>query len=330
MPAHSPFPFARLSRRTLAASLMAGAMALALPAQAEIKALDIIAPANPGGGWDQTARAMQAALQTDGLASAVQVENIGGAGGTVGLAQFVSSKGKKGDAVLVGGLVMVGAILTNKSPVTLANVTPLARLTGEYQIVVVPAESPIQNLGDLVAKLKADPGSVSWGGGSAGGTDHILAGLIAKAAGVDPTKVNYIAHSGGGEALSAILGGHVTAGISGYQEFAPQIAAGKLRGIGITSDEAIPGIDVPTLKSQGVDVTLVNWRGLFAGAGVKDKDMAALSDAVGKMVQGPTWQATLKERGWLDMYQPAEEFAAFLAEDQTKVESTLKAIGLVQ
>jgi putative tricarboxylic transport membrane protein len=185
-------------------------------------------------------------------------------------------------------------------------------------------------MGDLVAKLKSDPGSVSWGGGSAGGTDHILAGLIAKSAGVDPTKVNYIAHSGGGEALSAILGGHVTAGISGYEEFAPQIAAGKLRGIGISSDEALPGIDVPTLKSQGIDVSLVNWRGVFAGANVREKDMAALSDAVAKMVEGPAWQATLKERGWLNMYQPAEEFAAFLADDQAKVGETLKAIGLVQ
>lgn len=330
MPANLDFHLARLSRRALTAMVMAGALALALPAQAEIKSLDIIAPANPGGGWDQTARAIQAAMQADGLASAVQVENIGGAGGTVGLAQFVSSKGKKGDAILVGGLVMVGAILTNKSPVTLANVAPLARLTGEYQLVVVPAESPIQNMGDLVAKLKADPGSVSWGGGSAGGTDHILAGLIAKSAGVDPTKVNYIAHSGGGEALSAILGGHVTAGISGYEEFAPQIAAGKLRGIGISSDEALPGIEVPTLKSQGIDVSLVNWRGLFVGANVREKDMAALSDAVAKMVEGPAWQATLKERGWLNLYQPADQFAAFLTEDQTKVTETLKSIGLVQ
>ena len=310
--------------------LMAGAFAVALPAQAEVKGLDIIAPANPGGGWDQTARAMQAALQTDGLASGVQVENIGGAGGTIGLAQFVSSKGKKGDAVLVGGLVMVGAILTNKSPVTLANVTPLARLTGEYELIVVPTDSPLQSMADLTAKLKADPGSVSWGGGSAGGTDHILAGLIAKAAGVDPTKVNYIAHSGGGEALSAILGGHVTAGISGYEEFAPQIAAGKLRGLAISSDERLPGIDVPTLKEQGIDVSLVNWRGVFAAANVRDKDMKALSDAIGKMVESPAWQDTLKQRGWLNLYQPAEEFTAFLAEDQAKVEATLKAIGLVQ
>jgi putative tricarboxylic transport membrane protein len=330
MPANLNRPLTRLSRRAWTVGVVAAALALAVPARAEIKSLDIIAPANPGGGWDQTARAIQAALQTDGLASGVKVENIGGAGGTVGLAQFVSSKGKKGDAILVGGLVMVGAILTNKSPVTLANVTPLARLTGEYELIVVPTDSPLKSMADLSAKLKEDPGSVSWGGGSAGGTDHILAGLIAKAAGVDPTKVNYIAHSGGGEALSAILGGHVTAGISGYEEFAPQIAAGKLRGLAISADERLPGVDVPTLKEQGIDVSLVNWRGLFAGANVRDKDKKALSDAVAKMVESPAWQDTLKQRGWLNLYQPADEFAAFLADDQAKVEATLKAIGLVQ
>ena len=319
-----------LSRRVLAAAMAAGALAVALPAQAEIKKLEIIAPANPGGGWDQTARAMQKALQSEGLAAGIQVENIGGAGGTIGLAQFVSSKQKKGDTVLVGGLVMEGAILTNKSPVTLANVTPLARLTGEYELVVVPADSPLKSMADLVAKLKTDPGSVSWGGGSAGGTDHILAGLIAKAAGVDATKVNYIAHSGGGEALSAILGGHVTAGISGYEEFAPQITAGKLRGLAISSDERLAGVDVPTLKEQGIDVSLVNWRGVFAAPAVREKDKAALADAVAKMVQSASWQATLKERGWLDLYQPADEFAAFLEEDQAKIASTLQAIGLVQ
>ena len=212
MPAQIGSTLNRLSRRALTASVMAGALAVAIPAQAEVKSLDIIAPAGPGGGWDQTARAMQTALQEGGLASGIQVKNIAGAGGTIGLAQFVTSEKKKGDAILVGGLVMVGAILTNKAPVTLDDVTPLARLTGEYELIVVPADGPIKTMADLVAKLKTDPGSVSWGGGSTGGTDHILAGLIAKAAGVDPAGVNYIAHSGGGEALSSILGGHVTAG----------------------------------------------------------------------------------------------------------------------
>ena len=143
-------------------------------------------------------------------------------------------------------------------------------------------------------------------------------------------KVNYIAHSGGGEALSDILGGHVTVGISGYEEFAPQVQAGKLRALAISADERVPGIDVPTLKEQGIDVSLVNWRGLFAAPNLRDKDMKALSGAIGKMVEGQAWQDTLKQRGWINLYQPADEFAAFLTEDQAKVEATLKAIGLVQ
>ena len=322
----------KASRRgvVMGAVVLAGLAGLAGEAWADVKGLEIIAPASPGGGWDQTARAMQTALQEGGLASGVQVQNISGAGGTIGLAQFVTSKKKKGDAVLVGGLVMEGAILTNKAPVTLADVTPLARLTGEYELIVVPADSPLRSFADLVAKLKADPGSVSWGGGSTGGTDHILAGLIAHAAGVDAAKVNYIAHSGGGEALSSILGGHVTAGISGYEEFAPQIEAGKLRGLAISSAERLPGSAIPTIKEQGLDVTLVNWRGVFAPPQIREKDKKALEEAVGKMVAGPVWQETLKKRGWLDMYQPSAEFAAFLAEDQAKIGATLKQIGLIE
>jgi putative tricarboxylic transport membrane protein len=321
-------PGARLSGRALlGAAALACGVALAAPAQAQIK--EILVPANPCGGWDQTGRAMQEALQEGGISDAVQVVNVGGAGGTIGLAQFATSKKRSGDTVMVGGLVMLGAILTNDSVMTLDDVTPLARLTGEYEVLVVPADSPIQNMDDLVAKLKEDPGSVSWGGGSAGGTDHIVAGLIAQAAGVDPTKVNYIAHAGGGEALSSILGGHVTVGVSGYQEFASQIEAGKLRGIGITADEPVEGIPVPTLKEQGVDVSLVNWRGVFAPTEIRDADLASLSEAVGRMVESDAWQQTLQQRGWLNMYMPAEEFAAFIEEDREKVEGTLKSIGLV-
>jgi putative tricarboxylic transport membrane protein len=317
-----------LLARLAAAVVLAGLAAA--PAAAQVQGLEIIVPANPGGGWDQTGRAMQAALQDNGLASGIQVSNVGGAGGTIGLAQFVTSKKRRGDAILVGGLVMLGAILTNNAPVTLDDVTPLARLTGEYEVLVVPAGSPIQSLGDLVAQLKQDPGAVSWGGGSAGGTDHILAALIAKAAGVDPTTVNYIAHAGGGEALGAILGGHVTVGVSGYQEFASQIAAGELRAIGLSADERVEGIDVPTLKEQGIDVSLVNWRGIFAPPDIGEEDLKALSDMVAQMIETPAWQETLKTRGWLSLYQPPEEFATFLQEDRVQVETTLKDVGLVQ
>jgi putative tricarboxylic transport membrane protein len=319
-----------LRRGALLATVILSCLGSALPAWAEVKGLEIVVPAAPGGGWDQTARAMQEVLQGEQLASRIQVANIPGAGGTIGLAQFVTSKKGKGNAVMTGGSVMMGAIIMNKSALSLDDVTPLARLTGEYGVLVVPADSPIRSVQDLVAKLKADPGSVSWGGGSAGGTDQILAGLIAKSAGVEASKINYIAHGGGGEALSSILGGHVTVGISGWQEFAPQVAAGKLRAIGIAAPERVPGIDVPTVKEQGIDVELVNWRAVFAPPGIKDKDLATLSEAVEKMVKSAGWQKVLKERNWLDLYQPRDQFAVSLREEGKATAAVLKELGLAK
>ena len=291
-----------------AAALIAS-LAAAPPAAAQIQGLEILVPAAPGGGWDQTGRAMQNALQEEDLASGIQVVNIPGAGGTIGLAQFVSGKAGQGDALMTGGLVMLGAILTNQAPVTLEQVTPIARLTGEYEVIVVPASSEIQTLDDLVAQFKEDPQSVSWGGGSAGGTDHMLVGLIAKAAGVDPSGINYVPFAGGGEALASILGGHVSAGVSGYQEFAGQIETGDLRALAISSAERLEGVDIPTLKEQGVDVELTNWRAVFAPPDISDEDKQKLADAVGQMVESETWQNTLKERAWLDLYLPPDEFA---------------------
>jgi putative tricarboxylic transport membrane protein len=321
-----PFPAARLA----ALASFAAAAFGALPAAAELDSLSILAPASPGGGWDQTARAMQAALQTAGIVSDVEVTNVSGAGGTIGLAQFVSNAEGDGSQLIVGGLVMVGAILTNQSPVTLDQVTPLASLTGEYEVIVVPASSDIQTMGDLVEKLKADPGSVAWGGGSAGGTDHILVGLIAKAAGVEPAAVNYIPFSGGGEALAALLANDVTAGVSGLGEFQGQIEAGELRALALSSPERVEGIEIPTLKEQGIDVELTNWRAVMAAPGIDDAEKQALADAIAKMVESEPWQTTLKDRGWMNLYQPADEFAAFLAQDRATIEATLKDIGLVQ
>ena len=214
-----------MNRLILAAGAVGliASMAASPPASAQIQGLEIVVPAAPGGGWDQTGRAMQEAMQEADLASGIQVVNIPGAGGTIGLAQFVSSKEGQGNALMTGGLVMLGAILTNESPVTLDQVTPIARLTGEYEAIVVPANSDIQSLDDLIAKFKEDPASVSWAGGSAGGTDHMLVGLIAKAVGVAPDGINYVPFSGGGESMASILGGHVTAGVNGYAEFAGHI-----------------------------------------------------------------------------------------------------------
>ena len=307
-----------------------GALAGLLAAPAFAADYKIMAPAAPGGGWDQTARTMQTVLQEEGISGNVQVTNVPGAGGTIGLAQFVNqSKGNPED-LIVGGYVMVGAILTNASPVTLDQVTPIARLTGEYEALVVPKASDIQDMAGLVAKLTADPGAVSWGGGSAGGADHILAGLIAKASGVDPTKVNYIAFSGGGEALAAILGGQVTVGVSGYGEFASQVEAGALRVLAVSGEERMAGVDAPTLKEAGVDVALENWRMVAAAPGITDEQKAAITADIEKMATSAAWQKALADRGWIDSFEAGDAFQTQLASDIDATAGILKDIGLVQ
>jgi putative tricarboxylic transport membrane protein len=228
----------------------------------------------------------------------------------------------------MGGMVMVGAIISNKSPVTLAQVTPLARLTGEYEVVVVPGTSKIQSLKELIAQFKANPGGVAWGGGSAGGTDHILAGMIAQASGVEPAKVNYIAYAGGGEAQAAIMGGHVAAGISGFGEFAAQIKSGKLRALAISADKRVPGIDIPTLKEQGVDVEMVNWRAVFGAPGISDAQKKELIDVIGKAVKSASWQDTLKRNDWTDMYLAGDAFKTFLDADTQRIDKILAGLGM--
>jgi len=315
-----------MGRALLAGAMVAG-MATSAVAQTELK---IVAPAAPGGGWDQTARSMQQALMTSGIAKSVQVTNVPGAGGTVGLAQFVNGAKGDGSQLMVNGFVMMGAILTNNAPVTLDQVTPIARLSAEAEAIVVPANSPIKSVKDLAAAVKADPAKVTWAGGSAGGVDHIAVALFAKAAGADPTKINYIPFSGGGEALAAILGGKVTAGISGFGEFESQVKAGKLRVIAVTSPQRLPGVDAPTLKEEGIDLEITNWRSVVAAPGITPDQRKTLLDTVDKMVKSKEWAEILKQKGWDDAYLAGDQFGAFLKQEQTRVTDVLKSVGLVK
>src|SRR6186997_1743734 len=309
--------------------LIAGATLFATSALAQME-LKIIAPAAPGGGWDQTARSIQQVLVTEKLVKSAQVQNIAGAGGTVGLAQFVNSAKGDGNQLMVNGFVMVGAILMNKSPVSLSQITPIARITEETQVLVVPANSPIKNAKDLAEAVKKDVAKVTFAGGSAGGVDHIMAALFVGAVGGDASKVNYVAFSGGGESLAAILGGKVTAGISGLSEYEGQIKAGKLRAIGLTSPERIPGLDIPTFKEQGVDLVLTNWRSVFGAPGITDAQKKTLGDLVEKLVKSAAWKEILKQKGWDDAYLPGEPFAKFLEGEQTRVNNVMKTVGLVK
>lgn len=318
----------RISLRRLLFSvlvlLVVGGLALAQP-----DSLRIMAPASPGGGWDGTARAMQSVLQETGIVPQVEVFNVPGAGGTVGLAQLASSEQGNENILMMMGLVMVGSILSNDAPVTLEQTTPIARLTGEYEVIVVPAGSEYQTLQDLIAAFQENPGAISWAGGSAGGTDHILVGLLAQEVGVDPQAVNYIPFSGGGEALASILGAQVTAGVSGYSEWAGQIESGELRVLGISAPERQEGIDAPTLMEQGVDLELTNWRGVVAPPGISDEARQNLIATVDEMVESEAWQQALEQFGWTGAYLSGDEFETYLENERARVEEVLRSIGLV-
>jgi hypothetical protein len=160
---------------------------------------------------------------------------------------------------------------------------------------------------------------VSWGGGSAGGTDHILAGLIVAAADVDPRRTNYIAFSGGGEAVTALIGGQVTAGISGYSEFAQHIESGRLRAIGISAPRRVDDLDVPTLIEQGLDVELENWRAVVAPPGLSAAQKQALTSLVERMTQSESWRATVKRLGWTDSYLAGPAFEQFLDAERVRI-----------
>ncbi|MCZ2804306.1 tripartite tricarboxylate transporter substrate-binding protein [Modestobacter sp. VKM Ac-2983] len=297
-------------------------------AQASVGRLELMAPADPGGGWDSTARALAASIEEAELADSTQVTNVGGAGGTVGLAELANERSE--EFLMVMGLVMLGAIETNQSQATLEDSTPIARLTAEDEIVVVPADSPYQDIQDLVDDMKANGRSVSIAGGSAGGTDHILAGLIAQAGDVPIENLNYVAYSGGGESLAALLGSQVSAGISGVSEYATQIEAGELRALAVSGAERVEGIDAPTLTEAGLDVELSNWRGVVGPPDLSDEARQNLIDLVDEAVQSDAWQERLELNDWEDTYLSGDEFDAFLEEEQQRVRGVLQDIGLVE
>jgi len=311
--------------KKLAALLFSLLALLAPPALAQ-PSLKMMIPANPGGGWDQTGRSLAAAMQSAKLVSSVQFDNKGGAAGIIGLAQFVNAAKGDPNAVMIGGMVMVGGIILGKSQVNLSQVTPIARLTSEWEVIVVPANSPFKSMADLVKTLKENPGKVSWGGGSAGGTDHILAGLIAKAVGVDAVKVNYVPYKGGGEAVAAILGSHVTVGISGIGEFAEQVKAGKMRALAQSSPARLDGI--PSLKEQGIDVELGNWRGIFGAPGITPQQRDALVKLVKDATETPAWKATLEKLGWTPVFLGGDDYKKFIDEDTKRVSAIIESLGL--
>ena len=286
------------------------------------------APSGPGSGYDQTARALAQSLKDGDFATRVDVKNTEGAGGTIALSQFMQKSGTKD--LMIGGLSLVGATITNKAPNKLGDLTPVARLIGEYETIVVPADSSFETLKDLLDALKTDPGKVPIAIGNQGGVDHMWGGTLVKEAGVEPTDANFVTFSGGGEALVALLGGQVAAGISGYAEFADQIEAGKLRVLAVSSDKPLEiAPDAPTITDAGYpDAVLVNWRGVFAPAGIDESDRKALSDVFAELNDSASWKKARETNGWSDEYLDSDAFSSQLEKEQVATEQTLKELGL--
>jgi putative tricarboxylic transport membrane protein len=301
-----------------------------LPLRARAAAnLKMMIPANPGGGWDTTGRALGMAMQDAGVATSVSYDNKGGAAGAIGLAQFVN--GSKGDpnALMIMGAVMLGGIITGKPPVSLSQATPIARLTSEYNVFVLPANSPLKSMKDVVEQMRKDPGSVKWGGGSRGSTEHIAAAMIARETGVDPSKINYVAFRGGGEATAAVLGGNVTTGGSGYSEFAEYISAGKMRAIAATSDTRLKGVDVPTLKEQGINVVLGNWRGVYGASGITPEQIKVLTEMVVKATKSKAWAEALEKNAWTPALLTGPAFGNFVDQEFASLRAAMVKPGMI-
>ena len=314
-------------RRHLLAA--AGLLAVAGEARAQprLASLYMFIPAGPGGGWDGLGRAIEQVARQAGLVGSFQFENVGGAGGSVGLPRFVGQRRGRPDALMVTGSIMVGATLTNKTPVGMKDLTPIARMTEEAGVVVVPASSDIKDIRGLFDALKANPGGTSIAGGSAGGTDHITLGLILKALGRSAKEGSYVAFAGGGPAQAAILGAQVKAGISGYSEFAEQIKSGRMRALATTGEQRLDPA-IPTLKESGVDVVMSNWRGVFAPPGIRPDARDKLVALMTEIHALPAWTEMLKTREWEDAFLTGDAFSAFLAQDVQQTEAVLKEIGL--
>ncbi|MBF2718234.1 tripartite tricarboxylate transporter substrate binding protein [Agrobacterium vitis] len=301
---------------------------LALAQTPRIKRLRIIAPAAAGSGYDETARVCERVMTESGLIGSAQITNIPGAGGTVGLMKFLEQYRGHDDALLVSGSTMVSAIIANKTPVEISAAAPIARLYGTANALIVPASSPYKTIGDLMSAFRKVPETISWAGGSIGGGDHLIAGMFAKTAGVDPKRLNYVAFAGGGEILAALLGGHVTMASSTWGEVAEQVRSGEVRCLGVTAGKDETGITAPTLRSQGVDLVFYTWRALLGAPGINVQQRENLLATVDAMIKSDPWKAEIERQGWIDFYLPGDAFASFVEEQSQIFRTTLRSLGL--
>ena len=291
--------------------------------------LRMMVPNSPGGGYDLTARTAVKIMQDEHITGRIEVFNVIGAGGTVAMARLMNERGNN-DLMMTMGLGVVGATYTNGSNIKASDATAIAKLIEDPGAIFVPADSPFKTVADFVAAWKADPSKVTIGGGSSpGGPDHLFPMELAKAVGVDPKRVNFITYDGGGDLLTALLGKKITVGTSSPGELIDQIEAGQLRVLAVSSEERVEGIDAPTLKESGIDLTFANWRGVLAPPGISDKAKQSMVKVLEDMHATQQWKDALVKNGWTDAFMTGSEFEQFLKDQDNRVSSTLTELGLV-
>lgn len=298
------------------------------------KAIEIMAPAAPAGGFDTTARLVQRALTEEKLVSEnVTVSNVPGSGGVVGMSQLLKNNKGNSHALIVVGRVTVGNQVIGKSEAKVSQLTPIARLMAESEVIVTPKDSPYKTIKDVIDALKKDVSSIKIAGGSAGGADHELGALLVKAAGGDVqawTRTGYVAFSGGGEAAPAIIGGQVHVGISGYGEFKGHIDSGNMKALAVSADQPLAAAkSIPTLKSQGIDITLLNWRLLAAPAEIPVADLTQLKALAQKIHDSKTWQDFATKNDWFDNFTTTD-LSAFVSSEERALTTILTDLGLVK
>lgn len=300
--------------------------AFAAPVQSLGAQLRIVIPANPGGGWDQTGRALGAALISSGMTDKVIYENIGGKGGTLGLAEYLKRYGSDANCLLIGGMVMVGALALNKTSNDLKQVQPLAKLTSDYLVVAVPADSSIHSPQALIKAMREDLSALAIAGGSAGGVDHMYAGMLARLAKAKPEELQYKPFPGGNDVVNALLQKQVQAGISGYSEFRDALKAGKLRALGISSRRALFGI--ASMREQGVDAEMSNWRAVFTGQNIPTARAQQMLAAIEYAASHDSWKSSLSSNSWNASWQSGKSLHDFLEIETSTAQIMMQLLKL--
>ena len=316
-----------MKRRTLIAAAALPGLARPTHAAEIVPSLNVFVPAAPGGGWDGLARAIETVARPAGLVGRFGFENLAGGAGTVGLARFLAQRRGRTDSLFVGGASLVGGAIASKSPVSLRDVIPVARLTEEAAVIVVPRDSRFRDVGALAEALRTEPRGIPIAGGGVGTVDHVMLGLIFRALGRRPLDAQFVAFAGGGATQSALMGGHVAAVIAGWGEFSELVKGGRVRALATTGETRLDPA-VPTLRESGLDVVSTNWRGIFAAPGIPPAAREALARFATGLHDTPAWRELLDARGWADAFLAGPAFDAFLDRDHRATEEVLRDLGL--